>query len=972
MVTEAEIESAGMATAARLKEADAAEKHERLRLALNATGLGTWDMDLVNNRRNWSDETLAMHGLKRKVGEGEDQHIDLTDQIMHPEDRLRLKDLHAELRNGRDDYTFEYRTTLPDGTERWIYARGKVLTRDKNGPTRIVGVSADVTQRKQQQIQQDYNEAQFRVLADSLPQLVWIADAQGRVTYYNARRQVYFQNDQADAANKQWEPLLHADDLVHTMDAWKKALERCDEYEAGHRLKMADGNFRWHLSRATPVRGKDGAVVSWFGTATDIEGLKQAEFHIQAGVERLQIATEAASMFSWEMNFKTETMTWADNAAEVIGCTTDELGMTPGSGNFFVHGDDRARINYEFEHFWKSGADRFEMDFRGQPRNSQPVFWRTAGKFIRNEKGEPERAVGVTQDVTRHIEAAAQVKLLDERLAAAEEGSGALVYDYNVVENKIWRSNNLTRILGWNGDELGSDLQSWRCLMHPDDAAKLQSVDLESMVDGSDHYAMEYRIRHKDGRYLWMMDTGRTYRDGAGKITRQAGTTIDITSRKLSERAQQRMASLIELSFEPILVWHTDRGILEWNRGAEILYGYSREQALGQQPRQLLQTRYPLGIADIMEKLRVSPSWTGEIENTAKNGNLVVVESRYQLIDLDGESVVLETNRDIRESKRADANLARMAAVAAASHDALYGASLDGIIEAWNPGAQHLLGYSEAEALGQHVSMLADPDHHEEQLHFLERVSQGETIKPFDTIRKTKDGRLIDVSMAMSPVLTSGGKVTAASVALHDIGERKEWDKRQRLMNRELAHRVKNSFAILQAIMRSTLKTSPDPQQFATAFSGRLHSMAAAHDVLTANDWRGAELGALLRHQLSHYVTGQRIHLTGDIVNLAAEHAAPLSLIFNELATNAVKYGALSTPQGRINIGWQIKSTTEQGRVIELNWVESGGPLITSTEKRGFGSTLIERSFAGADVHMRFQPEGLTCTLSWPIGETAN
>ncbi len=972
MMTEIKGESMDKVAATRFKGDDAAEKHERLRLALNATGLGTWDLDLVNDRWNWSDETLAMHGLKRKEGESENQHIDLNDQIMHPEDQIRLKDLHTDVRNGQDDFVFEYRTALPDGTERWIYARGKVLTRTKNGPTRIVGVSADVTQRKQQQIQHDYNEAQFRLLADSLPQLVWIANAHGQVTYYNARREEYFQNDQAIAGNRQWEPLLHVDDLTHTMDAWQKAMALGGEYEAGHRLKMADGKFRWHLSRATPVRGKNGAVVSWFGTATDIEGLKQAEFHIQAGVERLQIATEAASMFSWEMNFKTEAMTWADNAATVIGCTSDELGITLDSGNFFVHGDDRARINAEFKQFWQTGADRFEMDFRGQPRIGQPVYWRTAGKFIRNDLGEPERAVGVTQDVTRHIEAADQVKLLDERLAAAEEGSGALVYDYNVLENKMWRSNNLTRVLGWGNSELGADLQSWRDLMHPNDIARLKSVDLERLIDGSDHYVMEYRIRHKDGHYLWMMDTGRTYRDAAGKITRQAGTTIDISSRKLSERAQQRMASLIELSFEPILVWHTDLGILEWNRGAEILYGFSREQALGHQPQLLLKTQYPPGIADIMEKLRISSSWTGEIENVAKNGNQVVVESRYQLIDLDGETVVLETNRDIRERKRADANLARMAAVAAASHDALYGASLNGIIEAWNPGAEHLLGFTEAEALGQHVSLLTDPSHHDEQLRFLERVSTGETIRPFDTIRKTKDGRLIDVSMAMSPVFTPDGKVTAASVALHDIGERKEWDKRQRLMNRELAHRVKNSFAILQAIMRSTLKTSPDPQQFATAFSGRLHSMAAAHDVLTANDWRGAELGALLRHQLSHYVTGQRIHLTGGIVNLAAEHAAPLSLIFNELATNAVKYGALSIPQGRIDIGWQVKPNGPRGGIIEMSWVESGGPVILATGKRGFGSTLIERSFAGADVHMRFPPEGMTCSLSWPIGENAD
>jgi PAS domain S-box-containing protein len=969
MVAENTGATVGSPTAATLKEDEFVEKHERLRLALSATGLGTWDMDLVNNRRHWSTETFALHGLATKQGAHE--HVDLNNQIMHPDDRERLKLLHEELRAGRDDYTFEYRTTLPDGAERWILARGKVLTRNKLGPTRIVGVSGDITARKQQQIVQDYNEAQFRLLADSLPQLVWIANAEGQVTYYNARRDAYFNDGNSHPVRPQWQPLVHAEDLPHTMEAWKKAMDGGGEYEAGHRLKMANGSFRWHLSRATPVRGKDGTAISWFGTATDIDGLKQAEARIQAGAERLQIATEAASMFSWEMNFKSETMTWADNAVDVIGCATGELSPTPSGGNFFVHADDRARILAEFDDFWKNGSDRFEMKFRGVPRHGRPMFWRTAGKFIRDQDNQPERAVGITQDVTHLLETAAQVKLLDERLAAAEEGSGALVYDYNVAEDHIWRSNGLTRILGWGKTDVGPSLASWRSLMHPDDAAKLHSPDPESVLDDNDHYALEYRIRHKDGGYRWMMDAGQAYRDANGKIIRQAGTTIDITSRKLSERTQNRMASLIELSFEPILVWHSEHGILDWNRGAEILYGFTREKALGQKPQDLLKTRYPLGMSGIMQQLRVSPSWSGEIENTAQDGSIVVVESRYQLIELDGELVVLETNRDTRERKRADANLARIAAVAAASHDALYGSSLKGIIETWNPGAEQLFGYSQSEALGQHISMLADPKQQEEQLRFLGKVTAGEIIKPFDTVRKTKDGRLIDVSKAMSPVFAPDGSVMAVSVALHDISERKEWDKRQRLMNRELAHRVKNSFAILQAIMRSTLKTKPDPEQFAAAFSGRLHSMAAAHDVLTENDWRGAELGALLRHQLSHYVTGQRIHLTGGIVNLAAEHAAPLSLIFNELATNGVKYGALSTPLGRIDIGWQIKTIPGQGGVIELGWVESGGPVITSTGPRGFGSTLIERSFAGAEVHMRFPPEGMVCTLSWPILQPA-
>lgn len=946
---------------------DRIEKDERLRLALSAAGLGTWDMDLVNNRRHWSDETVAMHGIKR--GWKSDEHIELTDEIMHPEDRLRLRDLHAELFAGRDDYLFEYRTNFPGVPQRWIHARGKVLTRTPEGPTRIVGVTVEITKRKQVEQQQQYNEAQFRILADSLPQLVWIADPRGEVTYYNARRLAYFANDHANENKLQWQPFIYPDHLRETTRTWAKSMRNKRDYEMEHLLKMADGSFRWHLSRATPVKAQDGTVVAWFGTATDIERLKQAEIRIQTGVERLQVATEAAAMFAWEHNLKSGTMAWAENAAEVIGCSPDELGTSVDGGDFFVAPEDRERMKIEFSHFLKAGADRFHMEFRGIHRDGNRLYWRTAGKFIRDAQGKPERAVGVTQNVTRHVEAAAQVKLLDERLAAAEEGSGALVYDYNVIEDSMWRSNSLTRVLGWDVKDIAPDLRSWRNRMHPHDAAKLAAAEAERRRDGHNSYTIEYRIRHKNGSYVWVMDTGRSYRDNDGRVIRQAGTIIDITARKKAQYAQLRMASLIELSFEPILVWHPKHGILEWNKGAEILYGYGREEAIGRRPLELLKTQFNTNAPDMVENLGTLTNWTGELQNTSQDGDVIIVESRYQLIDFDGDVVILETNRDVRASKRADASMARMAAVAAASHDALYGVSLNGIVEAWNPGAENLLGYSEKEALGLHITTLAHPSRHEEQMQALERLKLGETIKPFDTIRKTKDGHLIDVSIAMSPVIASDGTVTAISVALHDIRERKEWDKRQRLMNRELAHRVKNSFAILQAILRSTLRASPDPQHFARAFSGRLQSMAAAHDVLTENDWRGAELGALVRHQLSYFVAGQRILLTGGIINLPAEQAAPLSLILNELATNAVKYGALSSPQGRIDIGWRIVTDEKERALIEFNWIEAGGPVIHTTGPRGFGSILIERSLAGANVSLQFPPEGMRFQLTWPAAE---
>ena len=303
-----------------LAEKELREKDERLRLALVATGLGTWEMDLVHNRRHWSDETFALHGLTRT--HETDDHIELNDKVMHPDDRKRLAELHDELRRGRDDYLFEYRTTLPNGSERWISARGKVLERLSVGPTRIVGVTADITEQKWLRQVQDRQNAQFRLLADALPQLVWVADSRGRVTYYNRRRQLYYQEPQVAPSDPQRQPLIHPDDHQSTAAAWARALQIGQEYEMEHRLRMADGHYRWHLTRATPSLDVYGKVTSWFGTATDIARLKDAEVRIAAGEDRLQLATEAAGMFAWEVDLSTGKIEWADNAATVIGCSS--------------------------------------------------------------------------------------------------------------------------------------------------------------------------------------------------------------------------------------------------------------------------------------------------------------------------------------------------------------------------------------------------------------------------------------------------------------------------------------------------------------------------------------------------------------------------------------------------------------------------------------------------------------------------
>ena len=562
------------------------------------------------------------------------------------------------------------------------------------------------------------------------------------------------------------------------------------------------------------------------------------------------------------------------------------------------------------------------------------------------------------------LAAEGQLRLLSERLETIEQAAGALFYDWNVVAKTMWRSTGITRLLGWHPDEVAPGVEAWAALRHPDDERRLQTSDYADYLQANDHYLLEYRMRHKHGHYLWVLDSGRVFRDSSGAVTRVAGATIDISSRKKVAESLSRQTNLIEMSFEPIFVWHPEKGIVDWNRGAEQLYGFTREEALGQDSHKLLRTVHPIEPPDLMQLLNTVRSWTGEVQHLTKDGRQVFVESRHQAIETDGEILILETNHDITERKRAEAETARMAAVAAASHDALFGATLEGYIEAWNPAAERLFGYTAAEAIGQHIRILAAPDDHHEQRTYLARASAGETIPPYYARRLRKDGSFVEVSVALGPVKAPNGSVIAISVAMHDISDRKEWEARQRLMTRELAHRVKNSFAILQAILRSTLKTSPNPEDFAAKFSGRLHSLAAAQDILTANDWKGAELGALARHLLLLYVVeGERLAISGPEVNLPAEYAVPFGLIFNELATNALKYGALSTPTGKIELSWRIENNAKGGSILSVTWRERGGPKITSLETRGFGSALIEKSLAGAKVERLFDADGFICTI---------
>lgn len=192
-----------------------------------------------------------------------------------------------------------------------------------------------------------------------------------------------------------------------------------------------------------------------------------------------------------------------------------------------------------------------------------------------------------------------------------------------------------------------------------------------------------------------------------------------------------------------------------------------------------------------------------------------------------------------------------------------------------------------------------------------------------------------------------------------DVTERKDSEKHQTMLLRELSHRVSNTLAVIQSIMRQTLRAKNDPKAFAQAFEGRINSLAVSHTLLTSADWQGGTLSDLINIQLRGIVDNleSKIVLHGPEIVLPAETATQIGLVLHELGTNAVKYGALSVDTGKISISWSLLP----GKV-QLVWCEQGGPPIDEVPSyTGFGTSLISQSVDS--MNCSYDHAGLICRM---------
>ena len=305
-------------------------------------------------------------------------------------------------------------------------------------------------------------------------------------------------------------------------------------------------------------------------------------------------------------------------------------------------------------------------------------------------------------------------------------------------------------------------------------------------------------------------------------------------------------------------------------------------------------------------------------------------------------------------------------------NDIILSADLDQVIIDCNPAGAEAMGMKREELIGRRISDFVSPDGFEQTTRMLRRkLEQGGTTR-HDIRVFPKDGRQLFWEINSSLAKDTEGEVIGLHAIARDVTERKAYEERQRLLINELNHRVKNTLAIVQSVARQTLKPGEDPERIRVAFEGRLAALSAAHDLLTRESWEAVDLRDVIAEAAASCTSREHeVTIEGPPVRLSPKTAVTFAMAIHELCTNALKYGALSVPEGRVEVRWSVEEG-ESGNRLRLRWEETGGPPVEPPTQRGFGSRMIERALAselGGRIGLEFPADGLICTIDAPLPE---
>jgi PAS domain S-box-containing protein len=292
-------------------------------------------------------------------------------------------------------------------------------------------------------------------------------------------------------------------------------------------------------------------------------------------------------------------------------------------------------------------------------------------------------------------------------------------------------------------------------------------------------------------------------------------------------------------------------------------------------------------------------------------------------------------------------------------------------IEYANPAFTRMTGYSVREAIGRSPRFLQGPETEAAVLDRMRAALAAGELFQGEAVNYRKDGSTYVVEWLITPVRDPDGRITRWISAQRDVTARRAAEERQDLLVKELHHRVRNTLATVQAVLKASARSAGNLAEFQHTFTARITSLAKTHTLLTEDRAQAVPFEGLLRSELQPYADprSSRVMLRGPAVLLPSELAVPIGMAMHELTTNAIRHGSLKDPDGRLEVTWSVEKSPS-GPVLHWTWDEHDGPPVALPTRQGFGQQLLNGLLTyrlGAKVEIAFDPDGLRVSIDIPL-----
>jgi len=533
----------------------------------------------------------------------------------------------------------------------------------KNSSGKVMGLvvsSTDVTHHKKAEQELWRAKKDWERTFDSVPDLVTILDNKFRIVHANRAMAQQLGVTPEKAIGLFCYQCVHGSDKPLEFCPHTQTVKDGKEHMAEVHEPRLGGDF---LVTTTPLKDEGGRIIGSVHVARNITDLKKAEEALRENEKRLNRSQEIAHLGSWELDLVSNRLSWSDEVYRIFGLKPQEFSGTYEAFLEAVHPDDRSAVDAAYACSLREGKEAYEIEHRiVRKSNGEIRVVYDKWEHVRDKTGKIIRSIGMVQDITERVKAEEEIWQAAERNQLYLEAGGLGASEYNFKTGSSFWDENARRMLGMERETAIKQGEENRRI-HPEDKLAIEEAVDQALSGANDGtYRSEFRVVLPDNSIRWLTSRGQVFFEGEGRNRRPSRVIcvyMDITERKKADEYLQKQAELIDLSPDAIIVKRLDDTITFWSRGAEKLYGWTKNEAIGQRTSSLLKTKSSEAFKDVILKLKQTGNWSGELTQYAKDGKELVVQSWWLgKPDEQGKiNEILESNSDVTERIRTQVKL---------------------------------------------------------------------------------------------------------------------------------------------------------------------------------------------------------------------------------------------------------------------------------------------------------------------------